>query len=80
MARESSKKKARIGPAIMEYATEEEYKKFLSDEVKNEMELRVVKTKSTLAKHELSRVEWFKDAFEKTGGLDSRHIIELCDF
>lgn len=65
---EPKAKRTRIGPEIMELASEEDYAKYIKLGLKSEM----VKT-------ELSLVMYLKDAFEQITPLQARHKIELCD-
>lgn len=61
-------KRTRIGPKIMELASEEEYAQYVKLGLKTEM----VKT-------EVSLVMSLKEAFEEITPLQERHKIELCD-
>ena len=61
-------KRVRIGPEIMELATEEQYQAYVSTQVQHE-----------ILKSEVSLVMGMKEAFEQIRPLDARGEIELCD-
>lgn len=67
-AKESQAKRIRIGPPIMELASEEEYAKYVQVGLKKEM-----------VNSEVSLVMSLKEAFEQIRPLEPRDRIELCD-
>ena len=68
-------KRTRIGPEVMELASEEQYAKFVKIVLDNEM----TKHKTECVKTEVSLVMRLKDAFEVISPLEARQKIELCD-
>lgn len=72
-------KRARIGPEIMELATEEQYQAYVSSEVHHQMHLQRVNNEVSVVKSEVSLVMTLKEAFEQIRPLDSRGEIELGD-
>jgi len=67
-AEEPQAKRTRIGPEIMELASEAEYAKYVQVGLKKEM-----------VNSEVSLVMSLKDAFEQIRPLEPRDRIELCD-
>ena len=67
-AQEPQAKRTRIGPPIIELASEEEYAKYVQVGLKHEM-----------VKSEVCLVMSLKDALEKIRPLEPRDRIELCD-
>lgn len=67
-AEEPQAKRTRIGPPIMQLASEEEYAKYVQVGLKHEM-----------VNSEVSLVMSLKDAFEQIRPLEPRDRIELCD-
>ncbi|CAN0075583.1 unnamed protein product [Sphacelaria rigidula] len=76
---EPDAKRARIGPEIMELATEEQYQAYVSSQVQHEMHLLRATNEVSLVKAEVSLVMTMKEAFEQIRPLDSRGEIELTD-
>ena len=72
-------KRARIGPEIMELATEEQYQAYVSTQVQHEILLHRANNEVSLVKSEVSLVMGMKEAFEQIRPLDARGEIELCD-
>lgn len=79
-------KRARIGPAIMELATTEQYEAYVSSQVQRhvdqetyQMNLHRANNEVSLVKAEVSLVMAMKEAFEQIHPLDSRGEIELTD-
>lgn len=76
-------KKARIGPAILDHASENQYNSFLNRELDQELALRAKKHESELVlqsvKAELSMVTIFKEAYEEIGFFESREKVGLAD-
>ena len=79
-------KRARIGPEIMELATEEQYQAYVSTQVQRQIDQEAYQTSITrannevsLVKSEVSLVMNMKEAFEQIRPLDPRGEIELCD-
>ena len=72
-------KRARIGPEIMELATEEEYQAYVSSQVKFHTDLFRANNEVSLVKAEVSLVMAMKEAFEQIRPLDPRGEIELTD-
>lgn len=86
-------KRARIGPEIMELATEEQYQAYVSSQVQRHIDqetyqmhlqrtnndVSLVKSEVLLVKSEVSLVMTMKEAFEQIRPLDSRGEIELRD-
>lgn len=72
---EPQAKRTRIGPEIMELASEEEYAKYVQVGLKQEM----VKVQQEMVKSEVSLVMSLKDAFEQIRPLEPRQKIELSD-
>lgn len=72
-------KRARIGPEIMELATEEQYQAYVSSQVQFQTDLLRANNEVSLVKAEVSLVMTMKEAFEQIRPLDSRGEIELCD-
>lgn len=82
----SPAKRARIGPKIMELATEEQYAEYVSIQVQRQIEEEAYQKSITrannevsLVKSEVSLVMNMKEAFEQIRALDARGEIELCD-
>ena len=82
----SSAKRARIGPKIMELATEEQYAEYVSIQVQRQIEQEAYQKSITRANNEVSLVQSevslvmnMKEAFEQIRVLDARGEIELCD-
>ena len=76
---ETNAKRARIGPDIMELATEEQYRAYVSSQVQHEMHILRAKNEVSLVKAEVSLVMVMKEALEQIRPLDSRGEIELTD-
>lgn len=74
-AEEPQAKRTRIGPEILELASEEEYAKYIKVGLKQEM----VKVQQEMIKSEVSLVMSLKDAFEQIRPLEPRQKIELSD-
>lgn len=74
-AEEPQAKRTRIGPEIMELASEEQYAEYVKVGLDNEL----TKFKNEVVKTEVSLVMSLKDAFERIRPLEDRHMIELCD-
>ena len=79
-------KRARIGPEIMELATEEQYQAYVSSQVQRHVDqetfqvnLHRANNEVSLVKAEVSLVMAMKESFEQIHALDSRGEIELCD-
>lgn len=83
-------KKSRIGPKIMEHATDEDYDSFVKTEVTHalairhadqahELALRNTKSIKEELQNEVSVVWAIKDAFESIRPLDDMQKIEFCD-
>ncbi len=82
----SPAKRARIGPKIMELATEEQYAEYVSIQVQRQIEEEAYQKSITrannevsLVKSEVSLVMNMKEAFQQIRPLDARGEIELCD-
>lgn len=72
---EPQAKRTRLGPPIMQLASEEEYAKYVQVGLKQEM----VKVQQEMVKSEVSLVMSLKDAFEQIRPLEPRQKIELSD-
>eukprot|EP00903_Cladosiphon_okamuranus_P017785 g16370.t1 len=82
----SPPKRARIGPEIMELASEEQYQAYVSCKVQRQVEQETYEThiqrannEVSLVKTEVNLVMTLKEAFEQIRPLDSRGEIELRD-
>lgn len=83
---EAPAKRARIGPEIMELATEEQYQQFVTTEVEHQLQAQRLEKADALemqclqqAYSQMSAVMKFKEAFEQIRPLEPRETIELCD-
>ena len=79
---EPAVKRTRIGPEIMELASEEQYAKYVKMEVDYKLAVLSGQAKDQHVKEvkaEVSLVMSLKDAFEVVGPLEARHKIELTD-
>ncbi|CAB1098112.1 unnamed protein product [Ectocarpus sp. CCAP 1310/34] len=72
---EQPAKRTRVGPEIMEFATEEQYEKYIKAGLQQEM----VNIQQAIVKSEISLVMSLKEAFEKIQPLEPRQKIELSD-
>ena len=75
----SPAKRARIGPEIMELATDDQYQQFVTTEIQHQLEMQRIDKADQRLESEVSAVMKFKEAFEQIRPLDDRMTIELCD-
>ena len=86
----SPAKRARIGPEIMELATDEQYQQFVTTEVQHQLDMQRLEKANSLEMQRLEKVNSvvdsevaavmkFKEAFEQIRPLEPRERIELCD-
>lgn len=75
-------KRTRVGPEIMELATEEQYEKYIKAGLQQEMvgiQHAIASVQQEMVNSEVSLVMSLKEAFEKIQPLEPRQKIELSD-